>query len=124
MRPARRQLLLTVLAAVAGLAVAVALATLTSKISSQRIGLAGAPETAGRELVTPASTSTTSTSTSTSTTTTTTTGTTTKHIPSTKTVTVAPRTVTIPTATATTPASTSGSHRNHDDHGRREGSDD
>lgn len=58
MKPASRQVLLTVLAALAGLCVAVALAILTSHLSSQRIGLAGESPAAGRRLVAPATTST------------------------------------------------------------------
>lgn len=59
MRSPSRQVLLTILAALAGLCAAVALAVLTSHLSTQRIGLAGEPPNAGRRLVAPAQTSTT-----------------------------------------------------------------
>lgn len=56
MKPASRRIAVTVLAAVAGLCVAVALAVLTSHLSTQRIGLAGESPVAGRKLVAPAHT--------------------------------------------------------------------
>lgn len=58
MKPVSRPVLLTVLAALAGLCVAVGLAILTSHLSTQRIGLAGESPAAGRRLVAPATTST------------------------------------------------------------------
>ena len=54
MSTATRRATVTVLGALLGLAVAVGLAVLTSKISTQRVGLAGESPRSGRHLVSPA----------------------------------------------------------------------
>jgi hypothetical protein len=98
MTHASRQVVVTVLAALAGLAVAVLLAVLTSNLTGQRIGLAGESPTAGRRLVAPAHTATTTT-------------TTTTRPP--------PRTVAVPPTTTVNPTTTEG----HDDDNSGPGND-
>ena len=59
MRRPSRQVLVTIVSAVLGLAVAVGLALLTSSLSTQQVGLAGESPGAGRSLVAPPASTTT-----------------------------------------------------------------